>query len=304
MGKANAPKVSIIIATILAIVKIIFGLFVNSMAIIASAADSIFDIIASAINFVAIKKSEEPPDEKHPYGHAKFESLATYIQSLIILLSGGFIFYKSIIKIIRKESVTDLNTGIYIMAFSLIVTFFLVIYLNYMAKKTNSSVIEADALHYKVDLLSNGGVILALVLIKYTNLQIIDPIISILTASYIIYSAIKLNLNVSMELLDTELPREIKNDIINVLKQFDEYHLNTHRIRTRKAGNKKFLDMHITLCKNLTLEDAHKVTQLIENALKKEVKDLDVTIHMDPCNEKTCPGFEACNKNKIRLDNK
>ncbi|BAI81443.1 cation efflux protein [Deferribacter desulfuricans SSM1] len=302
MEKANAPKVAIIVAFFLACTKVAFGFLVNSMAIVSSAADSILDVISSSINYIAIKKAEEPPDEKHPYGHAKFESLATYIQSLIILISGGFILYKSIIKIIHKQAITDLNTGIYIMLLSLITTFFLVSYLTRVAKKTKSSIIEADALHYKVDILSNAGILVALIIIKFTNFQIIDPILSMLVAFYIIYSAIKLNIKVSMDLLDAEIPPEIKEDILNILKEFDEYHLDTHKIRTRKAGNKKFLDMHITLCRNLKLEDAHKITQLIENRLKENIEDLDVTIHMDPCDVKNCPGFDACNNHKIRLD--
>ncbi|MGA1861979.1 cation diffusion facilitator family transporter [Deferribacter thermophilus] len=302
MKKANAPKIAIAVAFFLACTKVIFGILVNSMAIVSSAADSILDVISSSINYIAIKKADEPPDEKHPYGHAKFESLATYIQSLIILASGGFIFYKSILKIVHKQAITDLNTGIYIMIISLLSTTLLVIYLTIAAKKTKSSIIEADALHYKVDILSNLGILIALIIIKYTNFQIIDPILSILVAFYIIYSAINLNIKVSMDLLDAEIPAEVKEDILNILKEFDKYHLDTHRIRTRQAGNNKFLDMHITLCRNLKLEEAHKITQLIENRLKEKIDNLDVTIHMDPCDEKNCPGIEACNNHKIRID--
>jgi cation diffusion facilitator family transporter len=299
--KAKATIVSISVAILLALLKTIFGVISGSLAVIASAVDSILDIISSSINYYAIKKAEAPPDENHPFGHGKFESLAAFIQSIIIMISGGFILYKSYLKIIHNSSVSNLSQGIYIMLFSIIITLFLVIYLNKTAKTENSNVLKADALHYEIDLFTNIGVLASLIIIKYTNFHYIDPLVSVIISLYIIFEAVKLAVEVSKDLLDAEIDSETKQQIIDILNDFDEFHLDFHNFRTRKAGSKMFVDFHLTLCQNLPLRDAHKICEKIENSIKNKIKDVDVIIHIDPCTILPCEGIDTCNRNKIIL---
>ncbi|HCW92254.1 MAG TPA: cation transporter [Flexistipes sinusarabici] len=299
--KTAAALTSVFVAGTLAVIKLVTGLMINSLVIVTSAVDSIMDIVTSSINYYAIKASEQPPDKEHPFGHHKYESLATFIQSIIIMLSGFYILYEAYSKYINKESVTNVNNGLYVMFFSILITLFLTIFLRRTAKREESAVLKADALHYEIDILTNLGVIGTLFVVKFTGIEIIDPVVSVLIAVYIVYSALKLNFNVTKDLVDTELPVDIKEKIIDIIKQYDDYHLDFHRLRTRQAGSKKFVDLHLTLCREVSLNDAHKIADTIEKRIKDEIKNSDVIIHIEPCTDENCTGIEHCEK-KVRID--
>ncbi|MGC9062148.1 cation diffusion facilitator family transporter [Calditerrivibrio sp.] len=294
--KTNIPILSITMAAILALSKLIVALYTGSMAILSSALDSILDIVASGVNYFALKASEEPPDKAHPYGHGKFESLAAFVQALIIMATGVYLFYRSIMGLIDKKDLMDLNTGIYIMLFSMFMTLLLTISLRYYAKKYNSTIILTDAMHYEIDLITNTGVLVTLFLVRYTGFYQIDFIVSSLISVYIIYSAFDLARDVSSILLDREMSEEDQTKIRDILKDYDNSFVDYHKMRTRSSGKTKFVDMHITLCKNMSLNDAHHIADFIEKDLKEKISDLDVIIHIDPCEIGNCPGQENCER--------
>ncbi|MGC8768033.1 cation diffusion facilitator family transporter [Calditerrivibrio sp.] len=294
--KTKIPILSITMAAILALSKLIVALYTGSMAILSSALDSILDIVASGVNYFALKASEEPPDKAHPYGHGKFESLAAFVQALIIMATGVYLFYRSIMGLIDKKDLTDLNTGIYIMLFSMFMTLLLTISLRYYAKKYNSTIILTDAMHYEIDLITNTGVLVTLFLVRYTGFYQIDFIVSSLISVYIIYSAFDLARDVSSILLDREMSEEDQTKIRDILKDYDNSFVDYHKMRTRSSGKTKFVDMHITLCKNMSLNDAHHIADFIEKDLKEKISDLDVIIHIDPCEIGNCPGQENCER--------
>lgn len=277
-----ALKFSLILATILALVKLVIGIFINSLAILSSSIDNFMDIINSFFNLMALKKSEEPPDTNHRYGHTKFEPLAAYTQSLVLIAIALYIFYQSILKIYRQDIVKDVNIGLIIMLVSIITTFILTRYLDRQAKKHHSSLIKAESLHYKTDLYTNAGIIISLIVIKYWGLYILDPIISMLISVYILYEAIKLTFESGRELTDTEVSNELRDDIDNIISQYNKNVVDYHNLRTRKAGNKVFIDMHVTLCNNPTLEEAHSIVDKIEDSIRQSHDNVDVTIHVEP----------------------
>ena len=297
--KTKATKVAISVAFCLAVSKAVVGFLTGSLSILSSAVDSILDIAASFFNFIALKKSEEPADIGHQYGHGKYEAMAAFIQSIIIFLSGIFILISAWDKFIHNKHPEVTSAGFIVMGISIGATVFLTIYLRYKAKKENSLVLESDAMHYSIDLYTNIGIILALFIIKITGLTVIDSIVAAIVALYIIYSAIKLSLQVSKQLLDFSIEEEVYSKLLKVLESFGEYHLDFHRLRTRSAGNEIFIDMHLTLCRKLTLEEVHKITDIIEHAISKEIKGADVTIHPEPCNYRDDDHTE-CNSNRIR----
>lgn len=297
--KTKATKVAISVAFCLAVSKAAVGFLTGSLSILSSAVDSILDIAASFFNFIALKKSEEPADIGHQYGHGKYEAMAAFIQSIIIFLSGIFILISAWDKFIHNKHPEVTSAGFIVMGISIGATVFLTIYLRYKAKKENSLVLESDAMHYSIDLYTNIGIILALFIIKITGLTVIDSIVAAIVALYIIYSAIKLSLQVSKQLLDSSIKEEVYSKLLKVLESFREYHLDFHRLRTRSAGNEIFIDMHLTLCRKLTLEEVHKITDIIEHAISKEIKGADVTIHPEPCSHRDDDHTE-CNSNRIR----
>ena len=282
-SKTKATKVAMTVAFGLAVSKAAVGFFTGSLSILSSAVDSILDIAASFFNFIAIKKAEEPADTGHQYGHGKYEAMATFIQSIIIFVSGLFILLSAWDKFINNKHPEVSSAGFIVMGISIAATIFLTIYLRYVAKKENSSVLEADAMHYSIDLYTNIGILLALFIIKLTGWTVIDSIVAAVVAVYIMFSAVKLSLQVSKQLLDSSIEEEAYNKLVKVLDSFGNYHLDFHRLRTRSAGNENFIDMHLTLCRKLTLDEVHQITDVIENTISNEIPGADDTNHPEPC---------------------
>ena len=285
-NKAKATKIAMSVAFILAISKVTIGFITGSLSILSSAVDSILDIASSFFNFIAIKKAEEPADQDHEYGHGKYEAMATLIQSMIIFMSGIMILIAAWNKFINNTHPEVTTAGLTVMGISIIATIMLTIYLRYMAKKENSSVLEADAMHYSIDLYTNAGILFALILIKFTGLYIIDSIVAAIVAIYIIISAIKLGLQVSNNLLDSKIEEEAYSKLVTILNSFEDCHKDFHKLRTRSSGNDVFIDMHLTLCGKLTLAEVHDITDMIELAIQKAIPKADITIHPEPCNSK------------------
>lgn len=261
---------------------------------LSSAFDSILDIVSSTVNYFAVSVSDKPPDEKHPYGHTKFEPLAAQIQSFLILLSGVYIFYKAYTNAEAQTQVQNLSVNIIVMLVSMTATLFLVIFLKKTAKKEKSAVLEADSLHYQVDLLTNGGVLAALVAIKYTGLHIIDALVSAVIAVYIIISALRLNLSVTKELLDEVLPDEELEKINGILDSHGHEIVEVHNLRTRKAGGKRFIDMHLVVWEGMSLKDANDLRVDIENRIEISLENADVNIYIEPCKRNMCDKCDIC----------
>lgn len=277
-------------------IKAAVGFWTGSLAVLSSAFDSLLDIASSTINFFAVRLAEQPPDEKHPYGHSKFEPLAAQIQSFLILFSGLYILYRAYHNITEGTVLRETGANIWVMVFSIAVTAVLVVFLKYVAKREKSSVIEADCLHYQIDLLTGGGILFALIIIKITGIFLIDAIVSAVIAVYIIFSALKLNFSVTRELLDEVLPAEEMEVIEEVLKRHDQEIVEVHKLRTRKAGDKRFVDMHLVLWQELSLKTANDLRRDIENRIKKRLNDADVNIYIEPCDGDSCEECRVCEK--------
>lgn len=178
------------------------------------------------------------------------------------------------------------------MLFSLAVTFFLVIFLRKVAKKENSSILKTESLHYEIDLLTGGGVLAGLVLVKVTGINAIDPFISVLIALKTVYSALVLGKEVSEDLVDKALDEDDLKKIHGVLNQYNCVIVGWHKLRTRKAGTEKFADLHVQVNRHLTIEDAHTIADMIEKDIAETLGGADVQIHIEPC-EGEC-AHKAC----------
>ena len=283
----NLPRVATAIATLtaftLAVAKIVVGVMSGSVAVIASALDSVLDMVVSIFNNIALKVSETKPNSKFNYGKGKIEGLAALFEGLFIIGSGVFIIYEGISKAIHKESIAHLDLSLYVMIFSMIMTLGLVLFLGYVARKTNNLVIKSDLLHYKTDLISNGAVLLALVIVKFTGFYFIDFLLSTIIGLYIIKEASEIVKDGFEILLDVSLDFESVEKIKEIIKK-EPLVLDYHCLRTRKAGNRNFVDVHIVLTPDMKLKMAHAIIENIEEKIRKlddKVKWI-ITIHADP----------------------
>ncbi|MDX9899861.1 MAG: cation diffusion facilitator family transporter [Aliarcobacter sp.] len=279
----KATVVSSSVAAVLTLIKLIIGFASGSVAVLASAIDSVLDMFVSIFNYFAISNSEKPADKTFNYGRGKTEALASVIEGTIITISGLFLLYQAAKKAMSNEVSQLLETSIIVMLISLVITISLVLYLNYVAKKTNSMVIKADALHYKTDVFSNGAVLISLILVSLTGYEIIDVIVGGGIALYIIYSAYSLIHEGILVLLDRAVDEELVSKIEEIIKQNDK--VNTyHLLKTREAANQTFVEVHLVFNCLITLMEAHKASDSIENKIKKldSRRDWIINIHMDP----------------------
>ena len=279
----KATVVSSSVAAVLTLIKLAIGITSGSVAVLASAVDSVLDMFVSIFNYFAISNSEKPADKIFNYGRGKIEALASVIEGTIITISGLFLLYQAIQKFIHNEESKFLDISIYVMIISLIITISLVIYLNYIAKKTNSMVIKADALHYKTDVFSNAAVLISLLLVTFTGYEIIDIIVGAGIALYIIYSAYELIHDGVLVLLDRAVDEELVSNIKEIIKNNER--VNTyHLLKTREAANQTFVEVHLVFDCIITLMEAHKASDSIENKIKKldSQRNWIINIHMDP----------------------
>ena len=279
----KATVVSTSVAALLVLIKMTVGILSGSIAILASAIDSLLDLTVSLFNYFALSTAEKNPDEQFHFGRSKIEPLAAVIEGTVISFSALFILYEALSKIVHPKDMGYMNESIFVMVISIIITAFLVLFLNYVATKTDNMVIRADALHYKTDLFSNGAILLALGLIHYTGEQLIDPILGVLIAFYMIYSAIPIIKEGILMLLDAALSGEDLGKIEAILD--NEPNIKTyHYLQTREAGSHIFISVHAVFNVSISLYDAHTISDKIEAKLRAcfEDKKVHTLIHMDP----------------------
>ena len=279
----KATLISSCVAAVLTIMKLVIGIASGSVAVLASAVDSVLDFFVSIFNYFAIKNSEKPADKIFNYGRGKIEALASVIEGTIISVSGLFLLYQAIKKAISGDVSSYIGISLVVMILSIIITISLVAYLNKVAQQTNSMVIKADALHYKTDVYSNGAVLISLLLIHFTGYDIIDVIVGGGISIYIIYSAYDLIKEGVLVLLDKAVDEEIVENIKVIIdneKNVNAYHL----LKTREAGQQTFVDVHLVFDMLITLMDAHKTSDIIEYKVREldPSKDWIITIHLDP----------------------
>ena len=279
----KATLISSCVAAILTLMKLVIGIASGSVAVLASAVDSVLDMFVSIFNYFAISNSEKPADKTFNYGRGKIEALDSVIEGTIITISGLYLLYQAVDKAINGHISQYLDISIYVMIASLIITISLVTYLNYVAKKTNSMVIKADALHYKTDVFSNVAVLVSLVLVTFTGYELIDVFVGGGIALYIIYSSYELIHDGILVLLDRAVDEELVCKIEEIIKENNKVNAY-HLLKTREAANQTFVEVHLVFDCIITLMEAHRASDSIENKIKKLDKKRDwiINIHMDP----------------------
>ncbi len=279
----KATVVSTSVAGVLVLIKMSIGIMSGSIAILASAIDSMLDFLVSLFNYFALHSSEKTPDNIFNFGRSKIEPLAAVIEGVVISLSALFILYEALVKIIYPKEMRFISESIYIMVTSFVITFILVAFLKYVAKKTNNMVIRADAMHYQTDLLSNGAVLFALGAIHYTDEYLIDPILGVAIAFYMIYSAVPIIKEGILMLLDAALQEEDREKIKKIIES-EPVIQAYHYLQTRESGSHIFISVHAVFNISISLYDAHLIADRVEAKIREQFQDkkTHILIHMDP----------------------
>jgi len=278
-----ASVASVLTAGFLIIAKLVAWSVTGSVSLLASLVDSIMDSIASLINFFAIRYSLQPPDEQHRFGHGKAEPLAGLAQAAFIAGSAVFLVFHAIDRLRITHTLEQVGIGLGVMVLSIVMTLGLLAIQRYVIKKTDSTAIRADSLHYLTDLLTNVCVLIALYL-STLGWTWADPVFAIGVAIYIFYSAYQIGHEAFQQLMDRELPDDILEKIQATAMSHAEV-MGTHETRTRQAGHTRFVQLHLELDENLPLRRAHAIADEVEAEILTFLPGAEVIIHQDPADD-------------------
>ncbi|WP_418357656.1 MULTISPECIES: cation efflux pump FieF [Shewanella] len=275
-----ASRASVATALCLIVIKLLAWLYSGSASMLGSLTDSFADALASIVNFIAIRYAIVPADKDHRYGHGKAEPLASLAQAAFILGSASLLLLYGAERLINPVPITEAGVGIIVSIISILLTLALVFVQQRALENTNSTVVEADSLHYKSDLLLNGAVLLALVLALY-GWWWADGLFAVLIAVFIGQQSLDLGYRSIQSLLDRELDDDTREHIKALAKQ-DPRVRGIHDLRTRQAGKTTFIQLHMELPGALSLEEAHDIADKAGLAIKAAFDDAEVIIHQDP----------------------
>jgi cation diffusion facilitator family transporter len=278
--KIKVARLSILSNSLLIVMKLVVGFISGSVSIISEAIHSAMDLVAAVIAFFSVRVSDTPPDSRHNYGHGKIENISGVIEALLIFVAAIWIIVEAVKKLtgdaIELESI---GLGSVVMVTAAIVNTFVSRRLYKIAKQTNSVALEADALHLKTDVYTSLGVGAGLALIMISGLSWLDPIVAMLVALFIIRESYNLLKKAFLPLLDEAWKEE---EIGELRESLNGMKVNYHELRTRIAGNYRFVDLHIEIPAEVSVGDAHEYCDIIENELKNKYDNLNVTIHVEP----------------------
>ncbi len=292
--KVKAARFSILSNCILVVLKLVVGIIMQSVSVISEAVHSGIDLLAAVIAYFSVRESAKPADTKHRYGHGKIENVSGTVEAVLIFAAGVYIVIESLKKLSSEHiAIEALGAGAVIMALSAVINWFVSSYLLNVAKKADSVALEADALHLRTDVYTSAGVFAGLVAIHFTGLAILDPIIAIGVALLIFKAAYDLTKNAFMHILDISLPEEEENIIHDVLNHYSKEIIEYHKLRTRKAGAERHIDMHLVVPKTQTVAVSHGLADEITAMIKERLAQSHVLVHIEPC-DGTC---DDCKKN-------
>jgi len=279
--KVSVARLSIISNSLLILLKFTVGLLSGSVSIISEAIHSFMDLLASIVAFFSVRISDTPADERHPYGHGKFENISGVVESLLIFIAAFWIIYEAVSKIIHPVEVGKIGIGFAVMIFSALVNIVVSSRLYRVAKQTESLALEADALHLKTDVYTSIGVATGLLLMWISGIYLLDPIVAIFVALLILKESYELFSKAYAPLLDLALPASDVTRISDIIRGNCAGNMSFHGLRTRKSGNFKYIDFHLNLDPDKTVKEAHEICDKIEDDIKKSFDNSEVTIHVE-----------------------
>ncbi len=277
----RATYASVAVAGMLIVIKTVAWFMTDSVAVLSSLIDSWLDALASVVNLLAVRQALQPADSEHRFGHGKLESLAGLGQAAFIAGSAVLLLFEAFPRLFAPAPVTNEGVGIAVMAVTIVVTLALVRFQIYVVRKTKSVAISADSLHYKGDILVNGGVLVSLAASMFLGWNFLDPIFAIAISGYILWSAWKI-VGVSLEvLMDRELPDADRVRIRDIALAHPDVR-EMHDLRSRSSGTLTFIQLHLEMDGGMTLSRAHEIADEVEATIRDAFPGAEVIIHQDP----------------------
>lgn len=281
-GKEGEEFLAVVFSLSLALVKGTAAFWTGSLSLFASALDSLLDFFMSGLNLFTLTISGKEADEDHTYGHEKAEALAGLFQSVLILFSAGYLIYSSFVRFGRPFEVQHLFVGMGVMGISMGGSLWITYRLRRGAKVTGSVVLKTDALHYAMDLYTQGAILIAFVLIRLSGWRLLDPLVTLPIALYIAQQAFKVGKEAVDELMDREASPETRQVVQEIVARHAPQVIGMHNFKSRHAAGKKFIQFHLEMKRQLAFEEVHEITEKIVEEIRRVFSKAQITIHPDP----------------------
>ncbi len=300
--KEKVALLSVVSNSLLVILKLAVGFLIGAVSIISEAIHSAVDLVAALIAMFSVKTSSVPADKRHPFGHGKIENISGTVEALLIFLAAGWIIFEAAKKIRHPEPIAYVSWGVGVMLVSAVFNIVVSNMLFKVARETDSVALEADAWHLRTDVYTSAGVMVSLALIwaggwifPGADLTWLDSAAAIGVALLIIKAAYDLTLRSAKDLMDVQLPSQEVNWIRELIRAHRPVIHGFHQLRTRKAGNFRFVEFHLKVDPGMTVEDSHRVTEELSGKIESHFPRSSVTIHIEPC-DGDCVGncLEGC----------
>jgi len=278
----QSPLLAVGAAGCLAAVKALAAGFTGSLALVSAALDSLVDLVLSAANYLVVRKSAQPPDEDHAWGHGKFENLASLVQGTILAAAGAGLVAAAVDRLREGGAPEHTGWGVAVLALSLAVSLWVSRHLSRASFQLGSPALAADSAHYRTDLWVNGGALLALLVVRWTSWWPADPLVAILVAAGVFRTAWRLVWDAVQVLTDRALPDEETGVIERVVASFAPEVVGFHDLRTRRSGPYRFIELHLEIPRETSFQRAHDLVVKVLRAIERELPRSKVTIHGDP----------------------
>lgn len=276
-----ATYASVSVASVLIVAKFGAWVMTGAISMLSTLIDSLLDVGASLLNLVAVRHALEPADKEHRFGHGKAEALSGLAQAAFICGSAVFLAIEAGERLLRPRAIDNTAVGYWVMALAVVLTLALVAFQLHVVKKTGSVAIAADSTHYRMDLLVNIGVVVSLILVSNLGWSWADPVFAVAIAGYIVWGAWHIGLDSYHMLMDRELSSGERRAILDIALSHPGI-LGLHDLRTRASGNRIFIQMHLEMDGDLSLRDAHAISDAVEAKVKEAFPNAEVLIHGDP----------------------
>ena len=282
-SSGSVAKLSIISISVLIVLKVIASVLTGSIGIRADAVHSVIDLTGACIGLIAIRLAGKPPDERHAFGHGKAENIAGAVIAGLIFVAAGTIVYEAVRRLVVGGSIELVALGIYVTAAAIVINGTISWYALRVAKSNDSLALEATARDMFADVLSSCAVLVGLVLVSITGLGILDPIVALLVAALITRTAYLTMRKSVGGLMDASLPRDEEESIRTCITQHGSRVVGFHELRTRKAGNQRYIELHLVVPKDVSVHEAHSACDHLESDIRKTLQRANFSIHIEPC---------------------
>jgi cation diffusion facilitator family transporter len=274
----------------LVLFKVIVGVVIGSVSIISEAIHSGMDLLAAIIAMFSVKTSSLPADDRHPFGHGKIENISGFVEALLIFIAAFWIVFEALKKLNSSQVIEYAGWGVVVMFFSSGVNYIVSRKLFQVGKEADSIALQADAWHLRTDVYTSAGVMAGLGIIwighefsPASDIRWIDPVAALFVAVLILHTAYNLTVRSFRDLLDVKLPPEEEDCIRNIIISNQPAINGFHHLRTRKAGNIRFVEFHIKVDPQMSVLDSHNITEGLEQNIRQKFPESAINIHIEPC---------------------